>query len=114
MAASGTTVASFTVSTSRRTFTNWLGNSDSSVVVEDGAQLHRAGGGVDDVVEGAELADRELGLLRPVEHPHLQGGARLQAPAHLRASASSGMVNSTDIGCTWMMVQIGVASAMVT
>src|SRR5260221_7871868 len=35
-------------------------------IVEDGAQLHRAGGGVDLVVVGRYLAGAELGLLRTI------------------------------------------------
>ena len=54
------------------------------LVVEHGAQLHRAGGRVDLVVDGGELALAELVLLRPVERRHRQGGALAQALAHRR------------------------------
>ena len=67
-----------------------------------------------DVVVRVELADAELGLLRPIEHR----APRAMAPAFRRlrtgGSESSGMVKSTEIGCTWMMMQMLVASPIVT
>ena len=62
----------------------------------------------------SELADGELGLLRAVEHPHFERGARLAGAGAPGGSASSGMVKITEIGCTWMMTQMLVASPIVT
>ncbi len=45
-------------------------------------QLHRAGRHVDLVVDGIEVAPRDLGRVRPVEDPHRQGGPGAQAVHH--------------------------------
>ena len=59
------------------------------LVVENGAQLHGAGGHVDQVVGGVELADAQFDLLRAVEGAHLErcaglAGAGAPAAGHPR------------------------------
>src|SRR5215471_7911934 len=54
-----------------------VGEQGLVLVVEGGAQLHRAGGDVDDVVVRVEPADRELGLLGAIEDARFERGAGL-------------------------------------
>ena len=65
--------------TSRRTLTNWLGNSSIVGIVEIGAHAHRAGGLIDLVIDGGQLSRGQL--LRVVAIPRVD--AQLLAAAHL-------------------------------
>ncbi len=113
MAATGTTVASLTVSTSSRTLTNWLGNRLSSLLSKMARSLT-----VPVVVSMTLSVVSSLPTPSSVFCARSSTRASSAAPAFRRArtcgSVSSGMVKSTEIGCTWMMMQMLVASAIVT
>ena len=96
-----------------RTLTNWFGNSAQSSLANSRLQLDRAGRRVDLVVDGEQLAGRELGLLRAV--PGLD--RRLARPAAgaciTRGTLSSGIGNTTVIGCSCVMTTMPLVSRRV-
>ena len=102
MAATGTTMASFTVSTSRRTLTNWLGNSASSAL----SNMARS-------FTVPVVVSIWLSVVASLPWPSWFFCARSSAvtgrmaPSRRRlrtgGSASSGMVNITEIGWIWVM-----------
>ena len=59
----GITMASLRTFRNKRTFTNWLGQSDKSLVIELRLQLDRARGLIDLIVERQELAVCQLRLV---------------------------------------------------
>ena len=109
----GTTVASLHRVDQQPDVDELVGEQRLVVVVEDGAQLHRAGGRVDLVVDGVELADAELVLLRAVEHASPGSLAPAFSRSRTGGSLSSGMVKITEIGCTWVITPMPVASLVV-
>ena len=113
MAATGTTTASFTVSASRRTFTNWLGNSDSSVLSKMARSFTVP------VVRSITLSvvsSRPTASSFFCERSSTRTSRFSPVFSRCRTSGreSSGIVNRTEIGCTWMMTQMLLASPMVT
>ena len=81
------------------------------LVVEHGAQLHRAGRGVDLVVDGGELAGGRAGSSAPGRAPSPAASRPPRRRLRTGGSASSGMVNITEIGCSWVMTQMPVGVA---
>ena len=77
------------------------------------SQLDGAGGGVDLAVEGFKPAVGEFLVAGAVEGGGGQRGALCMRCA-IAGNSSSGTVNSTLIGCTWVMTTRPLASPGVT
>ena len=98
-----------------RALTYWPGHSLCSALGKLRLQLHRAGGGVDLVVEQHQLAAAQQLVAVARDRPAPPAAARLACSAWLMAwKLSSGSVNTTAIGSIWLMTTRPLASAACT
>ena len=107
-AGTGTRTASCIVFTSSRALTNWFGYSLFVRIGEHRAQLQRAGGRVDLVVQVSKAARSPAASRWPGHRPRPLSVAPARSRWMISGRLSSGTEKITEIGCIWVITTMPV------